>query len=258
MILFTPVETTSINTPQERPSRGLTSNLMNFCTPSKPNHFENSDEDEFPSANVIRSTPKQDMTPTTVNESPLSSAESVSSSPTLMSISSQDDSSASAAGFPKRLGFDKPTQITFDKNTDESSSSSTANYLVLAFALLLLRVIWLKSSSVNSNIQLSQKITRFESFEDYQKARMQFQIPRPTSIDQLPDIRGLKFYKLEQDESGPILVSIERKDLLGPPRPFSRRWMQQKSTQIKETSAFLMETSEHGIAEVSQDDHILI
>ncbi|CAJ1949789.1 unnamed protein product [Cylindrotheca closterium] len=266
MTLFTPVKATvPTTTARERPSRGLPSNLMNFCTPSKPNHFEDSDDDDYPNTAIKHRSNKQGMaTPATVNESPLSSAESVSSSPNLMSISSQDDSLVSAAGIPKRLGFDKPTQISFDEKSD--SSSSRANYLVLAFALILLRLIWLESSSVKANIRLSPGITRFESFEDYQQASVrQFEMPETEGMDQLPNINDLKFYKLEQDESGTFLRSIEGKELLGPPRPFSRRWMKQKGTQIKETRAFLKEKSvvlkeksESGISEVLQEDHILI
>mmetsp|Transcript_43745 Transcript_43745/g.105513 ORF Transcript_43745/g.105513 Transcript_43745/m.105513 type:complete len:272 (-) Transcript_43745:219-1034(-) len=271
MTMFTPVKATTTGTPQAKPSRGLPSNLLSFCTPSKVTHFEDSDEDEYPNTIIkSRSATKQDfVTPATVNESPLSLAESVNSSDNLMSLSSssEDDSSTSAAGVPKRLGFDKPTQISFDEQSDDSSplwwqkmsSSPNAKYLVLAFALLLLRLIWVESSSVKANIRLSPQIMRFESFEDYQQAPRQFTMP--LDIDHLPDIRSLKFYKLEQDESGPFLASVEGNDLLTP-RPFSLRWfkqtMKQRGTEIKETSAFLKEKSEDGISEVLQDDHVLI
>ena len=83
-------------------------------------------------------------------------------------------------------------------------------------------------------------------------------MPHAENIDHLPDVKDFKFYKLDQDASGPFLASVEGKDLLGPPRPFSLRWMKQKRTQIKKTSTFLKEKSEIGISEVLQDDRIMI
>lgn len=265
MALFTPVKATA--TSRERPNRVQSSNLFSFCTPSKQHHFEDSDEeDKYPNTIIKSRSAKQDLTPATVNESPLSSAESVGRSPKLMSLSSHDDGSASTDGIPKRLGFEKPSQISFDKKSNEKQPSSlTANCLVLAFALLLLRLIMLERSAVNVNIRLSPQMTQFKSLEDYQQATRQFVMPNIEGIDQLPDINDFKFYKLDKDESGTFLASVQGKDLLGPPRPFSRRWLMQKCAQIKDTSAFLKEksailkeTSEDGLSEVLQDDHLLI
>ena len=240
----------------------MATNLLNFCTPSKLVHSEDdTDEEEYPNT-IIKSRSKFDLTPATVNESPEGS---VISNQNLMSLSSEDDSSA--------FGFDhKPTQISFDEKSMDSSSSSTrtlpsrrkfpsldANYVVLAFVLLLLRLIWIESSSsVNVNIQLSPQMTKFESFEDYQQAPRQFAMPIAEDFDQLPDIKTFKFYKLEQDASGSFLATVQGKDILGPPRPFSQRWMKHKSIQFKKTSAYLKEKSEMGVSEVLRDDHILI